>query len=391
MDEQNQYKLELFDETDLAEDMQDIQEVDTDNLIIFSRDWTVETMLSQIDKKNIDLNPGFQRRNVWDDKKRSKLVESIMLGYPVPEVVLAEDRNRKKTYIVIDGKQRLLALYGFAKEELWNKAKLRDLKVKTNLNGKTFKDFQSDEELLKDFYNSEIRCSVITGYNDVQVLYDIFYRLNAGSVPLSSQELRQALNIGEFSNFLISATNEVNQVSSIMGLSSPDKRLNDVEVLLRCMSFIKYPESYKGNLRQFLDDSMKKLNEEWAQGEEESIRQLYDDILCAAQLITDCMTSVSMVGRKFKNSEYEKRFNRVLFELEIFYFIQINSIDFNLESLKTEFRPALERLFTSNSAFLSSFESSTKNIDNYKLRYTCFSKMLAEECGIAGLNNPFAY
>ena len=65
------------------QDIDDIQETnENSNLIVFSRDWTVATILSQIEQGNIDLNPGFQRRNAWNDNKRSKLIESIMIGYP---------------------------------------------------------------------------------------------------------------------------------------------------------------------------------------------------------------------------------------------------------------------------------------------------------------------
>lgn len=89
------------------------------NLIVFSRDWTVATILNQIEQGNIDLNPGFQRRNAWNDKKRSKLIESIMIGYPIPEIVLAEDKNKRNSFIVIDGKQRLLTIAGFKNPEAY--------------------------------------------------------------------------------------------------------------------------------------------------------------------------------------------------------------------------------------------------------------------------------
>jgi Protein of unknown function DUF262 len=91
----------------------EVQAEEVGSLIVYSRDWTVETIISQIEKKNIDLNPKFQRRNAWNDAKRSKLIESLIIGVPVPEVVLAEDKDVKKSYIVIDGKQRLLAIAGF--------------------------------------------------------------------------------------------------------------------------------------------------------------------------------------------------------------------------------------------------------------------------------------
>mgnify|MGYP003436952112 CR=1 FL=1 len=69
---------DLFD--DLYQDTDDIELTkENTNLIVYSRDWTVATILNQIEQGNIELNPGFQRRNAWTDSKRSKLIESILM------------------------------------------------------------------------------------------------------------------------------------------------------------------------------------------------------------------------------------------------------------------------------------------------------------------------
>ncbi len=97
--------------------IKDISSKIDESLHVFSRDCTVETIVSQIEKGNIDLNPKFQRRNAWNDLKRSKLIESLIIGIPVPEIVLAEDPKMKKSFIVIDGKQRLLTIAGYINPE----------------------------------------------------------------------------------------------------------------------------------------------------------------------------------------------------------------------------------------------------------------------------------
>ena len=119
---------------DIAEDLKpNLKELE--GITIGSRDWTVETVITQIQKGNIELNPKFQRRNAWDDIKRSRLIESLILGMPVPEIVLAEDPNRKGSFFVIDGKQRLTSIIGFVESEnskfqYWNDAKLQGLKTR---------------------------------------------------------------------------------------------------------------------------------------------------------------------------------------------------------------------------------------------------------------------
>ena len=102
------------------------------NIIIYSRDWTVETIINQINKGNIHLEPKFQRRNAWNDEKRSKLIESLIVGLPIPEIILAESRKSKGQFIVVDGKQRLLSIAGFflpSFYEYWDNPKLTNLKT----------------------------------------------------------------------------------------------------------------------------------------------------------------------------------------------------------------------------------------------------------------------
>ena len=69
--------------------------------------------MAQLNRNNIDLNPSFQRRSAWTDKKQSLFIKSLILGLPVPQLILAENLGKKGSFIVIDGKQRLLAIRRF--------------------------------------------------------------------------------------------------------------------------------------------------------------------------------------------------------------------------------------------------------------------------------------
>ncbi|WP_158251897.1 DUF262 domain-containing protein [Cryobacterium sp. M15] len=77
-------------------------------------DWTVETLLSQLRQGNIDISPAFQRRSVWNAVRMSRFIESIFVGFPIPQLVLASDKSRRGVFIVLDGKQRLSAMRRFA-------------------------------------------------------------------------------------------------------------------------------------------------------------------------------------------------------------------------------------------------------------------------------------
>jgi len=181
-------------------------------IIVASRDWTVETIVRQVEQENIDLDPAFQRRNAWRDHRRSRLIESFILGFPVPQLVLAENPRRRGTFIVIDGKQRLLTIAGLflqAYRNYWVNPHFSGLSVLTDFNGVDLDKFLGEPQYSKDrrqLTNADIRTTIITGFKDEDVLYDIFYRINTGSVPLSSQELRQVSSQSTFCKLQVNLT-----------------------------------------------------------------------------------------------------------------------------------------------------------------------------------------
>lgn len=355
---------------------------DLSTVIVYSRDWTVETIFSQIQKGNIDLQPAFQRRNAWNDHKRSKLIESLIARLPVPQIVLAEDQKNKGQFLVIDGKQRLLALSGFiAPTEFmsWQNPRLTGLSIRNDLDSRTMQDLQSDAKYSQDirqFLNADIRCTIITGYKSDQVLFDIFYRLNSASVPLSSQELRQVLNRGEFSKLIMEETNKTIPLHYVMGLSGPDARLRDAEILLRYIAFKLFGESYNGNLSSFLDFALKQGNEHWGQLGDEIISTI-NEFNEATQLVMDVMPE-GKAGRKYSNYKWESRFNRVLLEVEVYYFaIVLAKIGRKgIEDSKDAFVDAFKSVLGADKTFLESIESTTKTLERYSVRFRRFQDLV---------------
>ena len=387
MDKDNKQLMIEFDvQCDNQSDSEDLTNINSSNIIVYARDWTVETIYSQISLGNIDLNPKFQRRNAWTDEKRSKLIESIIMGYPVPEIVLAENPEKKRSFIVIDGKQRLLTLAGFInnqKYSYWDKDKLSSLTVCNKLNGTSYD--RLDDDTKREFNNASLRCTVITGFSDIQVLYDIFYRLNSGSVSLSTQELRQSLIRGEFADYLIDITNSLQPIHKVMNLDGPDKRLRDIETLLRVFSLWLYPNEYKGNLKKFLDDKMNAININWNEIEI-TIKQLYSKINSAIELLKEIFGDYTCIGRKFENGFLVSRFNKVIFEVELFYFMHL---DRTILKNKDKFIENYKELCCNDSDFRDSVERSTKNLEYYKIRYSKFQELINKSFEKSLLINPF--
>src|SRR5215831_2332535 len=139
---------------------------------LWGTDWTTETIVNQLRRGNINLNPRFQRRNAWDDARKSLFVESLILGLPVPQIILAEDKGKKGGFVVIDGKQRLLTLRQFSARpegDDFDQLRLTGLSDRPELNGLTYGSLQQSERFsseLNMFDNQTIRTVVIRGWKD---------------------------------------------------------------------------------------------------------------------------------------------------------------------------------------------------------------------------------
>lgn len=349
-------------------------------IVVSSRDWTVETIVRQVEQENIDLDPAFQRRNAWRDHRRSRLIESFILGFPVPQLVLAENPRHRGTFIVIDGKQRLMTIAGLylkAYRDYWTDGCFSGLSVLKSLNQTRLDDFLADARYSKDrrqLGNADIRTTVITNFSGEDVLYDIFYRINTGSVPLSSQELRQVLNRGAFAKYLLQITSDQNPLWTVLRIDQPDPRLRDVELLLRLVALRRFAKRYQGNMKNFLDSAMVDLNDRWSKEKknvEEYVEQLFHAVDAALKIFG------KDVGRKFRYGRYEHALNRALFEVQAYYLSFAKVRTAALKNKAALIRDA-KALFD-DYQFRASIETTTKSLDNYRTRFQKYREMM-EHC-----------
>lgn len=293
-----------------------------DGVVVTGTDWTTETILSQLQKGNISLNPRFQRREAWDDKRKSKFIESILLGLPIPQLVLAEQRDSRGRYIVIDGKQRLLSLIKFAGHSDDNNLKLRGLEIRSDLNGMTWSDFVGSDMFANDvaaFENAQIRTTTIRGWRDERALYLIFHRLNSGSVSLSPQELRHTLHPGSFIDFAFDFTESSAVFIDVLGRrGKPDFRMRDVELLIRYIGLKMRLSAYQGDLKKFLDGTVQELNQSWS-----SVKGVVEELSRQCELAIEHTISIfpdRTAFVKWTEEGPERRFNRAVFDVMTYYF-----------------------------------------------------------------------
>lgn len=286
--------------------------------VLFSSDWTVETIVNQLERHNIEMNPAFQRRDAWSARAKGKFVESVILGLPIPQIVLAERQGERGRYIVLDGKQRLLSLMQFTGKfsGQGNAFRLSGLEIRTDLAGKKYSKFESDLTLrdeLNAFSNHTIRTVVIRNWPDLDFLHLVFLRLNTGSLKLSPQELRQAAIPGPFSDYVDFSASESVALRTILSRNSPDPRMRDVELLVRYLSFKSYLQYYQGRMKRFLDESCKRFNDDWLQ-KEHSVMGLVAEFELGVSALIEVFGADGLARKPGSRS-----FNRAIFDALIFY------------------------------------------------------------------------
>lgn len=350
--------------------------------VLYGTDWTIRTLLQQIEEGNIELSPDFQRRDAWSQSNKSRFIESVALQLPIPQIVLAERKEQRGTYVVLDGKQRLLTLAQFAGEfpenhPVWEQStkrsplKLSGLKVLGDLNGKTYSDFTSAGEYAQiktQFDNHTIRSALIRNWPDDDYLYEVFIRLNTGSAKLSPQELRQAMKPGQFTNYLGARSAESEILQKILGLQSPDFRMRDVDLLLRLIAFSTRLPKYKGNLKPFLDDTQSALNGNWAQ-EAGNIVHLVDRIERGLVILAEAFAGAENVGRRWRNGAFEAQVNRAVLDVQIACMLD-ESFSEHVKNKQFDICTAFKELCESNQEFIQAISGTTKSIVSIETRYS---------------------
>ncbi len=353
---------------------------------IAGKDWTVETLVSQMRKGRIDLSPSFQRRNAWLNNRKSKLIESILLGFPIPQIVLAEQRGKPGYYFVLDGKQRLLAMRQFfadptnPQDDGFDTLTIGNLEVLTELNHFHAASLERKHpEYLAALENHTIRTVVLGQWNSERLLLSLFLRLNTGSVQLSPQELRQALIPGQFISWLDKTSGELKSLKTLLGNTHPDRRMVDAELLLRHLSFSTSPIPYRGNLKQFLDDTSRIYNEGWTDLEADAHDALYqfDAALTAAVRLF----GINVACRKWSGTKYERALNRAVFDVQIFS-LSLPHVREQIEGCEHDVLGAYRRTCVENEAFLRSITTTTKTADAFTTRHRQWAKILHDECDI---------
>jgi len=274
------------DGTNEADDSQ-IKEYD---ITASPNDFNMSTMFSFIESGAVKI-PGFQRNYVWDVKRASKLIESIIIGLPIPQIFLYEEERNK--FLVIDGQQRLMSIYYFIKQRFPRKEKRFELRrifdkygsipdevlhddayfTKFNLqlterlpnhpNRLNKLNYGTLGELKTTFDLRTVRNIIIkqnvpdADEDDSSSIYEIFNRLNTGGINLKPQEIRTSLYHSPFYEMLY-RINLDDRWRELLGVIEPDSHMKDIEILLRAFAMVMCGKEYKPSMTGFLNLTSKR-------------------------------------------------------------------------------------------------------------------------------------
>lgn len=242
-----------------SEEEDDQEDTSTYEIITYGADYTLSVLYEKMEKGEI-LTPDFQRRFVWNLNQASKLVESFLLGLPVPGIFLSKDKKSGKL-VVIDGQQRLVTCKAFRDEvfpsvSVSNASRKFKLKsVNKKWEGKTYSDLEPEDRT--NFEDSILRATIIQQIkpDDHNSIYHIFQRLNTGGTILQNQEIRNCVYNGKLNETL----HELNKNPiwrKLYNSDKPNKRMKDEELILRFLSLYYDFSKYKKPMNEFLSGFM---------------------------------------------------------------------------------------------------------------------------------------
>lgn len=248
-------------EDDMLELKKDKPGYGPENIYVENKPFSISMIMDLIEDGDLEVAPNFQRNFVWDRTRQSKLIESILLGLPLPSIYLSQYSDGKLT--IVDGLQRIRTIQSFMNDEL----ELCNMEYFEKCNGKKYSQLKEILPLLqfRRFRQTQIMCFVIDYRSPEALKFDLFRRLNTGGKALNDQEIRNCLSRPQL-QALLKEMVSVKEFSLATNDSVNDARMAAQEMALRFIYFYEqYREDnpigeYNGEMRGSLDAYVEKLN-----------------------------------------------------------------------------------------------------------------------------------
>lgn len=230
-----------------------------------SYDMSVKELISMVNDGIIDIAPEYQRQFRWDEERQSILIESILLGIPVPALFMATNNNG--TWEVIDGVQRLSTIINFASDKgsiarmkigRESPLKLNGMKKLKSFEGNVFMDLPRTLQI--DFLLKPLKITTLSDKSDKSVRFDLFERLNTGGVKLSDQEIRSCIYRGRFNDMLKELAQDNHFRHVVRVTESAEEDGTREELVLRFFAYLYNRNNFEHSVVDFLNNYMDKAS-----------------------------------------------------------------------------------------------------------------------------------
>ena len=321
---------------DYADGTDDAQ-VDEYDITASPNDFNVLTLFSFVESGAVKI-PGFQRNYVWDRIRASKLIESLIIGIPVPQLFLYEQSRNK--FLVIDGQQRLMSIYYFIKRRFPKREKRTELRAIFDENGIIPGEVLANDEYFEDFklklsenlpnsknrfnglnyatladYKTQLDLRPIRNIvvkqnapnDDDSSIYEVFNRLNTGGVNLRPQEIRTSMYHSKFYDMLY-RVNQDKRWRHLLRDSEPDIHMKDIEVLLRGYAMLIEGRKYAPSLVRFLNQFSRK-SEANTPEQNSYLENLFNSFLSACEDLPDA-AFINIRNGRFNMALFEAVFTK---------------------------------------------------------------------------------
>ena len=330
---------------------------DPEEIRIHTKHYSLRQVVEMIADGDIDLAPDFQRQYVWQPWQRWGLIESLLLGIPLPSFYFNEDASGRLQ--VVDGVQRLTTIFGYVND---NTFKLGKVTYLHDLEGQGFDDLVP--LFRRRLNSSQFVAHVIDPQTPYRVKFDIFRRINTGGSPLSAQEIRHCMSGPRSREFLKELATEQSFATATGDALMKHPRMADREVALRFVGFRLFTvDEYAqhGSFDEFLSFVTEQLDDPHSQ----SLDQLRDDFVRG---MTNCYAAFGEHAfRKWPwHATRKNPINRALFESW-----GTLLADYDEETVRGGAEDLVSRareMMTSDSDFISSISSSTGDVRNLRTR-----------------------
>ena len=375
----------MIDDPDIDQDGMDPEEerdseaatvntpFDPANVDIVDKKIAINTLLARLQHGELNLSPDFQRRaNLWDEKRKSRLIESVLLRIPLPSFYFSEDNNGN--FEVVDGLQRLCAIFHFVDHAKLNDAtqaqlaplRLSNLQYLTEMNGKSFAEL--GRPFQRRINELEINVNVIRATTPKEVMFNVFARLNQGGLPLSAQEIRNAIYPGEWRQHIRKFA-EGSAFLTATNSKVPTDRQQDMEMVLRFVALWSLGEPFKRPANQvldkFLNETVETRLKSWIVDDWNTARSAFIKGLEAATAIFEGHA----FRKSFAGSKGKSPINKGLFEAQVLTLANLSLPKINkLIDCKEQVSTKFGALINSDSKFSIGLRSGTGHAESSNAR-----------------------